>query len=75
MWVEFVPKLDQIHLISFAHRLDSEEEALCIDQQYLKVHHFLSGKNSKGIQDKLSEEIFVHLRCQPSPVWTKILNY
>lgn len=39
MWVVFVPKLDRIHLISFAHQLDSEEEALCIDQQYLKVHH------------------------------------
>lgn len=36
---------------------------------------FVCGKNSKGIQDVLSEQTFVHLRCHPSPVWTKVLNY
>lgn len=50
MWAGFVPKLDQIHLTSVAHQLDSENEALCIDQQYLKVS-FASGKNSKGIHN------------------------
>lgn len=49
---------------------------MCIDQRYLKVHRFcVWKKNSKVIEDELSEEAFVRTRWQPSPVWTKILNY